>query len=274
MRTLIAIPARYGSTRFPGKPLAKIGGKSMLARVVDIAWHVAAGRDDVDILVTTEDRRIADHADEIGVRYVLTPPTCPTGTDRVLAALRQMPEWPDFVINLQGDAPFTPPGVLDSLMTTFEQNPRLDVVTPVYRMSWAELDELRDAKTRTPFSGTTCVFDKEYNALWFSKQIVPAIRKESDLRAADEQGDDGPSPVYRHLGIYGFRSDVLERFVSLPMGVYEQLEGLEQLRMLENKIRIRAVPVTSAGQMLRGGIDSPEDLDAADALIRQMEARS
>ncbi len=262
MRVAIAIPARYGSTRFPGKPLAKIGGQSMLSRVVALARDVAESLEGVDVFVTTEDQRIADHAGEIGVECVMTPDDCPTGSDRVLAALKLRGDLPDFVLNLQGDAPFTPPQALKAILEAFKANPEAQVVTPVHRLRWDDLDRLREAKKATPFSGTTAVIDGDGRALWFSKNILPAIRKEDELRGAGEL-----SPVYQHMGLYGYRCDILERFCALPQGVYEKLEGLEQLRMIENGIVVSTVEIAlDAGQM-QSGIDTPEDLVRAEALL-------
>lgn len=263
MKTIIAIPARYGSSRFPGKPLAMIGGKTMLARVIGLAQSIADEFPGTGVFVTTEDRRIADHAEELETACLITPDSCPTGSDRVLAALRQLQEWPDFVINLQGDAPFTPPSVLRALMEAFEADPQAEVVTPVHRLSWEDLDRLRDAKRETPFSGTTAIIGEDNRALWFSKNIIPAIRGEISMRR-----QDGPSPVYQHMGLYGFRTDILEKFCALPQGHYEKLEGLEQLRMLENGIKITAVKIELPPGEIRSGIDTPEDLERAEALLK------
>lgn len=265
MKTAIVIPARYGSTRFPGKPLAHIAGKSMLERVVDVARAASKGmEDDVQVLVATDDDRIGEHCAQIGVYFLMTPSDAPTGSDRVLAALRQLNEWPDFVVNLQGDAPFTPPSVVQALIHAFEVNRRVEVVTPVHRLSWAELDTLRESKKTTPFSGTTAILNTRNEALWFSKNILPAIRNESALRAGQAF-----SPVWQHMGLYGFRIDALEKFVMLPQGHYEALEGLEQLRMIENGLRIQAVPVEVDAAAFHSGIDSPEDLARAEERLRR-----
>lgn len=263
MKTAIIIPARYGSTRFPGKPLARIAGVSMLERVVRLARKAAAGSEDIQILVATDDERIAEHCKEIGVYYVVTPESCPTGSDRALAALQQLNEWPDYVINLQADAPFTPPAVLRAMIDAFSNHRRPELVTPVHRLSWGELDALRDVKKATPFSGTTAILTEKNQAIWFSKAILPAIRNEDELRKTEKL-----SPVWKHIGLYGFRVDVLEKFVFLPQSAYEKIEGLEQLRMLENGIKVQAVPVDVSGGMIPMGIDSPEDLARAEALIR------
>lgn len=262
-KTAIIIPARYGSTRFPGKPLARIAGVTMLDRVVRLAHKATAGSEDIQILVATDDDRIASHCKEIGVYYVMTPESCPTGSDRALAALQQLNEWPDYVINLQADAPFTPPAVLRAMIDAFGVHRRPEVVTPVHRLRWAELDALREAKKSTPFSGTTAILTEKNQALWFSKAIIPAIRNEAALR------ESGPfSPVWKHIGLYGFRVDVLEKVVFLPQSPYEKIEGLEQLRMIENNVKIQAVPVEVAEGLIPMGIDSPEDIERAEALIR------
>ncbi len=260
MKTAIVIPARYGSTRFPGKPLVRIAGRSMLARVVDVGRAAAQGRDDVRLLVATEDRRIADHAADIGVDCVMTSDACATGSDRVLEAADKSGTF-DFLISLQGDAPFTPPDAVRRMVDAARADHGIDVVTPVVRLRWAELDALRAAKKTTPFSGTTAVVAPDGRALWFSKNILPAMRRE------DRAGVF--SPVFQHLGLYGYRTDILRRFVSLPQGYYEQLEGLEQLRFLENGITVSTITLDVDAGLAQAGIDSPEDVTRAESIMRQ-----
>jgi len=262
MKLAIAIPARYGSSRFPGKPLAMIAGKTMLSRVVAIAHKAAEHYENISIFITTEDKRIADHATELGAPCISTSASCTTGSDRVLSAIRQLDDWPDFVINLQGDAPFTPPSVIKKMIDTYIENPRLEVITPVHRLSWHDLERLRKTKEKTPFSGTTAIINENGKALWFSKNIIPAIRNEKNLREQSSL-----SPIHQHIGLYGFRSDVLEKFCRLEQGVYEQLEGLEQLRMLENNINIQSIAIDIEEGIIQSGIDSPEDLARAEKHI-------
>lgn len=278
MRTLIVIPARYGSTRLPGKPLAQIAGRTMLERVVDTASRAAAlagagagsGPVAAEVVVATDDDRIASHCSAIGARWVMTSPEAPSGTDRALLAVEALKEReggrePDFVVNLQGDAPFTPPGHVAAVIEA-ARRVEADVVTPVERLSWAELDALRAHKQTSPFSGTTCIRREDGRALWFSKSILPAIRKEAALRAAS--GEDGASPVWRHVGLYGYRLDALRRFAAWPEGHYEALEGLEQLRFLENGAVIHAVEAPRPALAL-SGIDTEADLALAEKLIAE-----
>jgi 3-deoxy-manno-octulosonate cytidylyltransferase (CMP-KDO synthetase) len=262
VKTAIVIPVRYGSTRFAGKPLVKIAGQTMLSRVVDIGRAVAAKHKNVTLLVATEDERIAAHCREIGADCVLTSDDCPTGSDRVLQAADKVGGRFDVLISLQGDAPFTPPEALDRIIAAFENDKTAEVVTPVVRLRWEELDALREAKKITPFSGTTAVVDPAGRALWFSKNILPAIRNEKALREGDEF-----SPVLQHLGLYGYRTDILRRFVDLPQSAYEKLEGLEQLRLLGNGIRVQTVLLEVDAGLAQAGIDSPEDVARAEALL-------
>ncbi len=264
MKTAIVIPARYGSSRFPGKPLAKIAGKTMLERVLNVAQNVKTTIPDLDVIIATEDQRIADHANEIGGTCILTPDTCATGSDRVLAAISVHNNKPDFVINLQGDAPFTPPEMIVKMIKAYESTPEAHVITPVHRLSWDDLDTLRERKKETPFSGTTAIINAQGQALWFSKNILPALRKEDALRSVSEF-----SPVHQHIGLYGYKTSILEKFCALTQGTYEELEGLEQLRMLENDIKIQTVNITFKNGAIQSGIDSPEDIDRAENHIQK-----
>lgn len=262
MKTAIVIPARYASTRFPGKPLAVIGGKSMLARVVEIGRRAAEGRSGVSLFVATEDERIAAHCREIGADCVMTSADCATGSDRVLAAAKEKGGGFDILVSLQGDAPFTPPTAIPALLDRFETNKSCAVATPVARLRWTELDKLRESKKTTPFSGTTAIVGADGRALWFSKNIIPAIRDEEKLRARGEY-----SPVHQHIGLYAYRADILERFVRLPQSPHEILEGLEQLRLLENNIPVDTVTLTVDPGLAQAGVDSPADLARAEALL-------
>lgn len=264
MKSMIVIPARYQSTRLPGKPLAKINGQTMLARVVKISTTAAAAHDNVSVVVATDDERILNHCIELGVPSLLTAPEIPTGTDRVAEAVRISGENPDFILNMQGDSPLTPPDFLSKMIDEFQKEP-CDVITSVTQLSWSELDKLRQSKLTTPFSGTTAVFNQETGrAYWFSKQIIPTLRKEHEMREQNNK-----SPIYRHIGIYGYSRAMLDKYSSLHESRYEKMEGLEQLRLLERGYHIRCVPVDFQGRANMSGVDSSEDLARAETLIKQ-----
>ena len=237
----------------------------MLSRVVEIGKSAANQHKDTILCVATDDERIADHCSEIKVPYYMTSPSCPTGSDRVLEAARLAEDDHgtefDFIFSLQGDAPFTPIDAIDQMLAKANEDPSAEVITPVVALRWEELDELRKSKNSTPFSGTTAIINEKHKALWFSKNIIPAIRKEESLR------ENEFSPVYQHLGLYGYRRDILQRFVKLPQGHYEQLEGLEQLRLLENGISIDTVILNVNAGLAQAGVDSPEDIERAEKLI-------
>jgi 3-deoxy-manno-octulosonate cytidylyltransferase (CMP-KDO synthetase) len=265
-KNLIIIPARYASTRLPAKPLAMIAGQTMLGRVVNIA-NAASIVEDCAVVVATDHLIIANHCSELGVDYVMTDEACQSGTDRCAQTLTKLSYVPDFVVNLQGDAPLTPPDFVASMINAYWASPA-DVMTLVTRLTWQELDLMRAQKQQTPFSGTTVALRESDGsklgglALWFSKQIIPAIRGEEKLRSMQAH-----SPIWRHIGIYGYSSAMLATYATMHESYYEQLEGLEQLRLLENGYSIRCVAVDYANRASMSGVDSAQDVLRAEALI-------
>lgn len=182
-----------------------------------------------------------------------------TGSGRALAAALAQSHAPQFVVNLQGDSPFQPHDALAAVIAALRAG--AEVATPVIGLDWAALDALRDHKTRSPFSGTTCARGDDGRALWFSKTIIPAIRGEDALRA------QGPySPVWRHVGLYGYRLEALQRFEATAPTMLETLEGLEQLRLLELGIPVTTVEVQPAA-FDSSGIDTEADIMRVEALI-------
>ena len=259
MQALIVIPARWGSTRLPGKPLAELAGKTLLQRAAEIGAIAASRRAGIEMVIATDDARVADHGRASGHRVVMTETQLANGTARALAAARAMARPPAFVVNLQGDNPFTPPATLLAVIDALVAG--ATVATPVVALDWDGLDRLRRHKRQSPFSGTTCVRDAAGRALWFSKQIIPAIRDE-----ADERARSALSPVFRHIGLYGYTLDALEAFCAAPIARYERLEGLEQLRFLELGIAVQTVLV-APHPLSMTGIDTARDLDAARTLL-------
>lgn len=226
------IPARYGSTRFPGKPLALIMGQPMF-------WHVyqrACRCPELErVVLATDSRRIAAAAEDRQVPCVMTRPDHPSGTDRVLEAaeLLGLPE-KAVVINIQGDEPALHPGMLSELVQPFNR-PEVQVATLISPMDPGEIGDRDQVKV---------VVDCHGDALYFSRAAIPHAR------------DDRPAAYFRHIGLYAFRMSALKQFVALGPGRLEQTEKLEQLRLLENGIPIRTV-LTRHRSL---GVDRPEDI--------------
>jgi len=254
MRTAVVIPARYGSTRFPGKPLADVAGRSLIRRVHELA----AAAEGVDrVVVATDDERIREHVEAFGGEAVMTPPGCRNGTERVHAAVLALEEAPDAVVNLQGDAVLTPPWVIEAVIAEMARCPDAPIVTPAARLEGRSLELLREAKAAGEVGGTTVVFDRDGNALYFSKAVIPFVRDAA-----------GGAPTYRHIGLYGYRREALERFIALGPSPLELTEGLEQLRALENGMGVRVVEVDYRGRR-HLAIDSPEDLRRVEQLLAE-----
>lgn len=255
---LVVIPARYGSTRYPGKPLVEIGGVPMIQRV----WALAKAASGVsDVVVATDDQRIVNAVEGFGGRALMTPETCRNGTERAHAALGQMCEEgapdPLCVINLQGDAVLTPPWIIGALAVVMAHMRHVQISTPAMRMNAVQVSHLQAQKAAGEVGGTTVTFNTSGDALYFSKQIIPFLRAQTD-----------PLPVFRHIGLYAYRREVLDRLIRLPMGTLEKTEGLEQLRALENGIPIRVVEVDYRGRS-HWSVDSPEDVRRAEHIIAQ-----
>ncbi|MBN1960075.1 MAG: 3-deoxy-manno-octulosonate cytidylyltransferase [Deltaproteobacteria bacterium] len=261
MQVALIIPARYNSSRLSGKPLITIAGKTLIERVFAIAQAAIKDFFNIQVVVATEDERVADFCGDRNIACVITPASCRTGSDRAFAAAQQLTNPPDFVVNMQGDNPLAPPWFIRALIEQAQRDTNIKVITPCVALSWAELELLQKNKAITPFSGTCVIRDKNNNAIWFSKNIIPLVRYK---RFAS---DSEKSPVLRHIGIYGYRYAALQRFSSLPRGDYEVIEELEQLRFLENGISIRLHEVNYHGRSGMSGIDSPEDIKRAEAII-------
>ncbi len=263
MSTLIVVPARFDSVRFPGKPLALINGISMVRRTAQAAQKAAAQIEDCNYVVATDNDDIKTHCIKHGIPAIMTPQDLTTGSDRAFAAAKAFAPTLDYtaeyIVNLQGDAPFTPINQIVAVAKALKKG--ADVATPYIQLTWDALDHLRAHKLKTPFSGTSVIVSADNKAIWFSKNIIPAIRKETALRKTIEL-----SPICRHVGLYAYTRGALEKFVNWPESQFENLEGLEQLRLLENGLTIECVRVDPP-KIATPGIDTPEDLELAEALI-------
>lgn len=248
MKFIGIIPARYASTRFPGKPLAMLGGKMMIQRVYE---RVAQVLDNV--AVATDDRRIADAVEAFGGRAVMTSDKHRSGTDRCLEAVTTLASDADVVINIQGDEPFVAFSQLEALKACFEDE-RVDIASLARPFDPARpYSELEDPNT------PKVVIGADGSALYFSRSVIPYIR--------NQERDKWPTATqyYTHVGLYAYRRKVLEQICRLPQSPYELAESLEQLRWLQNGYRIK-MAITSEPTI---GIDTPADLEAARLYLEQ-----
>jgi 3-deoxy-manno-octulosonate cytidylyltransferase (CMP-KDO synthetase) len=253
MSTVIIIPARFGSTRLPGKPLMMIAGMSLLQRT----WSLAKAVQHVDgVYIATDDERIREHAETFGAEVLMTPIDAANGTERVFHAVKQLPVLPDIILNLQGDAVLTPPWVIQALIDTLRADPSVGFATTATRLTPAQYQMMVQSKQQGAVGGTTVVFDKHNNALYFSKSLIPFVR----------QNKLDQLPVFRHIGLYIYRYSVLKDYLGLPPSILEETEGLEQLRALDHGIPIKVVTVDYRGRS-HWAVDSQADIDHVEQLI-------
>lgn len=241
------IPARWASTRFPGKPLAMLGGKTIIERVYERVASVLP-----NAYVATDDLRILQEVERFGGQAVMTSTNHKSGTDRVEEAMEKIGGKWDVVVNVQGDEPFIHPSQITSVCDCFD-----DDSTQIATLGkpFGSGEEFMEA-IRNPNS-PKIVMTKDGYALYFSRSVIPFVR--------GKEPKDWPSafPFLKHLGLYAYRRDVLAEITRLPVGTLEQAESLEQLRWLENGYRIK-VGITNEETI---GIDTPDDLRKAESLL-------
>ena len=247
MKFIAIIPARYASTRFPAKPLAMLGGKRVIERVYE---QVAGVLDDA--VVATDDERIFDAVQAFGGKVEMTSTEHRSGTDRCWEAYCKQGREFDVVVNVQGDEPFIQPSQLLALKSCFD-NESIDIATLV--KPFAESDGLEALENP---NSPKVVLDNEGRAVYFSRSVIPYLRGVERERWLAEH------TFYKHIGIYGFRTDVLRAVTALPQSTLEKAESLEQLRWLENGYKI-GVGISNVETI---GIDTPEDLARAEEWLR------
>lgn len=262
MSTLLVIPARYASTRYPGKPLVMLrDGAGQSRSLVERTWIAACAADGVDrVVIATDDDRIARAATGFGAEVVMTSPRCANGTERCAEALDAVGGGYDIVINLQGDAPLTPPWFISDLIAALAAHPTAEVATPVLRCDGASLGGFLEDRRAGRVGATTAVFDIDGTALYFSKEVLPYTTAEF---APSEM-----TPVFHHVGVYGYRPSALAAYPRWAPGPLEQLEGLEQLRFLERGRPVLCVEVEDRGHRF-WELNNPEDVARIEAILAE-----
>jgi 3-deoxy-manno-octulosonate cytidylyltransferase (CMP-KDO synthetase) len=244
MKAVGIIPARYASSRFPGKALALLGGRPLIQHV----YERAAQAETLSLVaVATDDERIAAAVRNFGGKVVVTSPRHASGTDRVAEVARDLDV--DVVVNIQGDEPFVSPAVIDQAVAPFRSRPDLAMSTLCHPIT--DEPSLQDPNV------VKVVTDQHGYALYFSRSLMPYPRR-------GEQ-----APAFAHIGLYAYRKDFLLRFAAMPPGRLEQIEALEQLRVLENGERILVIPTDDYVGI---GVDVPADLERAEGFLARLAA--
>ncbi|MCJ8138359.1 3-deoxy-manno-octulosonate cytidylyltransferase [Falsirhodobacter halotolerans] len=259
MSVLIAIPARYASTRYPGKPLVSLRGADGDKTLIQRSWEAAMAVAGVDrVVVATDDDRIRDHAQGFGAEVVMTSPACRNGTERCAEVAAQVSDH-DIIVNLQGDAPLTPAWFVEDLVAGLRAHPEAAVATPVLRCDGAALNGFLEDRRAGRVGGTTAVFDARRHGLYFSKEVIPFTSR--------TYAEDEATPVFHHVGVYAYRPDALTAYGTWPTGPLEELEGLEQLRFLENGTPILCVEVEGRGRVF-WELNNPADVPRIERVLQ------
>ncbi|GCC51460.1 3-deoxy-manno-octulosonate cytidylyltransferase [Chryseotalea sanaruensis] len=246
MKILGVIPARFASTRFPGKPLVDIAGKTMVQRVYE---QVKKATLITEVVVATDDARILEHVEGFGGKAVLTSVDHPSGTDRCFEAYQKLNEDFNYVINVQGDEPFIKPEQIDLLAALLNGDTFIATL----------VKEFKDQESLFNPNVVKAVINVKKKALYFSRSPIPHARN------IEEEAWLSQHKYYKHIGMYAYRTDVLEELTKLPVSALEKTESLEQLRWLDNGYEI----LTAETKSETIGIDTPEDLQKALAYLKE-----
>ncbi|HUF55490.1 MAG TPA: manno-octulosonate cytidylyltransferase [Thermohalobaculum sp.] len=262
MTVTVVIPARYASSRFPAKPLVPLRGATGEARsLIRRTWDAGRAVEGADrLVIATDDARIADEAKGFGAEVAMTSPDCANGTERCAEAVAAATPAPEIIVNLQGDAPLTPPWFIEALIAAMRADPAIAVATPVLRADARALESFKADRQAGRVGATTAVFDAAGRALYFSKEVLPFTGRALD------PGET--CPVFHHVGVYAYRPRALARYPALAPGPLEAWEGLEQLRFLEHGIAVHCVEVDARGAHF-WELNNPEDVARVEAVLAE-----
>ncbi|MGX9357522.1 3-deoxy-manno-octulosonate cytidylyltransferase [Roseobacteraceae bacterium S113] len=262
MKTVILIPARYASTRYPGKPLVELtqpdGSRKSL---IQMTWEAGqAVRGVTEVHVVTDDARIKEASEAFGASVIMTSPERENGTARCSEALAVAGLDADLIVNLQGDAPLTPAWFIEDLIAAMAEDAEAQVATPVVQCDAETYANFTEDRRAGRVGGTTAVFDRAGHALYFSKEVIPYIDP-AKVPASD-------IPVFHHVGVYAYRPAALAAYTGWPEGELERREGLEQLRFLENRMALRCVIVEGRGRVF-WELNNPEDAPRIERYLKE-----
>jgi len=263
MAVLLVIPARYASTRYPGKALAELTGATGVRKtLIQRSWEAARAVPGIGrVVVATDDARIRATAEGFGAEVVMTSTSCRNGTERCAEAHDALGARFDMVVNLQGDAPLTPPWFIEDLVAGLDAHPTAEVATPVLRASGRALSGFHEDRRAGRVGTTTAVFGIDRKALYFSKEVIPYT--------TEDYPDSAATPVFHHVGVYAYRPSALAAYPRWSPGALEQLEGLEQLRFLERERPVLCVEVEARGRPF-WEINNPEDVTKVETILAEL----
>lgn len=259
-KAAIVVPARYASSRYPGKPLALLTGATGVKKpLIQRSWEAAMAVPDMDVYIATDDTRIADVAESFGAQVIMTSAECRNGTERCAEAANHIDA--QIIVNLQGDAPLTPPWFVTELVQAMMEKPGIQVSTPVLACDGAHLMALRADRQANRVGGTTAVCRTDGTALYFSKEILP-------FTSATYAPED-PTPVYHHIGCYAYTRSALKAYKDLTECALEQLEGLEQLRFLDAGMNVHCIFVAAKNRTF-WELNNPEDVPKIETALKTL----
>jgi 3-deoxy-manno-octulosonate cytidylyltransferase (CMP-KDO synthetase) len=260
MKAVIIIPARYGSTRYPGKPLVPLRTRKGKKSLIQLSWEAANKVSGIsEIYIATDDKRIEEHAVAFGAKVIQTSSKCKNGTERCAEAVNNARLEADIIINFQGDAPLTPSWFVEEIIAGLKADKSTDMATPVLRLDRKSYNLFFEDRKSDRVGGTTVVFDKDMYALYFSKELIPFF----EISKIEQ---DKPIPCYHHVGVYAYRKNILREYLSWPESNLEKLEGLEQLRFLSENKKVKCVEVSSRGNVF-WELNNPEDVQRIEKVI-------
>ena len=260
MKAVIIIPARYGSTRYPGKPLVPLRTRKGKKSLIQLSWEAANKVSGIsEIYIATDDKRIEEHAVAFGAKVIRTSSKCKNGTERCAEAVNNARLEAEIIVNFQGDAPLTPSWFVEEIIAGLKADKSTDMATPVLRLDRKSYNLFFEDRKSDRVGGTTVVFDKDMYALYFSKELIPFF----EISKIEQ---DKPIPCYHHVGVYAYKKNILKEYLSWPESNLEKLEGLEQLRFLSENKKVKCVEVSSRGNVF-WELNNPEDVQRIEKVI-------
>ncbi len=262
MKTVVLIPARYASTRYPGKPLAPLRQKDGSEKsLIQMSFEAASRISGVeDVFVVTDDDRIRSAALGFGAPVIMTSPERENGTARCAEAVANAGLEADLIVNFQGDAPLTPPWFVEDLIAAMSEDESAQMATPVLQCDPKTYAMFKEDRAAGRVGGTTAVFGEGGRALYFSKEVLPYIDP--------GKVPDTDIPVYHHVGVYAYRPSALAAYIGWPECPLEKLEGLEQLRFLYNGMPVKCVEVDAKGRLF-WELNNPEDVARIEKVLAE-----